>query len=105
VELKELGNDIKVLGPDREKNKIPGLDTPVSGGECFEFGSFQAEVLDVGGHTHGHIAYHFPDQQTVFCGDALFALGCGRMFEGTPDQFWTSLKRLRNLPDETTVYW
>lgn len=104
VELKELGNDIKVLGPDRERNKIPGLDTPVSGGECFEFGSFQAEVLDVGGHTLGHIAYHFPDQQTVFCGDALFALGCGRMFEGTPDQFWTSLKRLRSLPDETTVY-
>jgi len=76
----------------------------VGDGDKVEFGASEAIVLDVGGHTNGHIAYYFPDARKVFCGDALFALGCGRMFEGTPQQFWRSLKRLRDLPDETTVY-
>ena len=105
AELKKLGNSVKVFGPSKEQNKIPGLDTSVSGGDCFEFGSLKVEVMDVGGHTLGHIAYRFPDQKSVFCGDALFAMGCGRMFEGTPNQFWASLDRLRNLPDDTVVYW
>jgi hydroxyacylglutathione hydrolase len=61
--------------------------------------------MDVGGHTRGHIAYYLPSESIAFVGDALFALGCGRMFEGTPQQFWASLKRLRSLPDETAVYW
>lgn len=59
--------------------------------------------MDVGGHTKGHIAYYFPGM--AFCGDALFALGCGRMFEGTPEQFAESLQRLKELPDETLIYW
>ena len=59
---------------------------------------------DVGGHTLGHIAFHFPEEKTVYVGDALFPLGCGKMFEGTPKQFWASLRRLRDLPDDTTVY-
>lgn len=59
---------------------------------------------DVGGHTLGHIAFYFPEQKAVFVGDSLFSLGCGRMFEGTPSQFWTSLQKLRSLPDDTTVY-
>jgi hydroxyacylglutathione hydrolase len=58
----------------------------------------------VGGHTLGHIAYHLPDAALAFVGDALFALGCGRMFEGTPDQFWTSLLRLKALPPQTQIY-
>lgn len=103
-ELKKLSRDIQIYGPAKEQSKIPGIDTPVGGGDCFSFGSFKANVMDVGGHTRGHIAYYFPDEQIVFCGDALFALGCGRMFEGTPDQFWTSLKGMRELPDATTVY-
>lgn len=103
MELKS--GDVKVYGPTNESGKIPGIDTAVGDGDCFEFGSFQASVMDVGGHTKGHIAYHFPKEDKVFCGDALFALGCGRMFEGTPTQFWTSLKGLRDLPDETSVYW
>lgn len=56
------------------------------------------------GHTIGHCAYAFKDQHALFCGDTLFALGCGKMFEGTPQQFWTSLERLRALPDEMRVY-
>jgi hydroxyacylglutathione hydrolase len=61
-------------------------------------------VLDVGGHTRGHIAFYFESDAKIFVGDSLFALGCGKMFEGTPDQFWNSLKRLRDLPDDTVVY-
>jgi hydroxyacylglutathione hydrolase len=103
--LKATSDNVKVYGPLREKERIPGIDKPVDGGDILTFGTFKAKVLDVGGHTHGHIAYHFEDDLKVFCGDALFALGCGRMFEGTPDQFWSSLQTLRSLPDETLVYW
>lgn len=103
-ELKKMGG-VEVYGPIVEKNKIPGLDTAVGGGDCVEFGPLKADVMDVGGHTHGHIAYHFGSEKKVFCGDALFTLGCGKMFEGTPDQFWKSLQRMRDLPDETEVYW
>ena len=67
-------------------------------------GEWTADVIDVGGHTMGHIAYHLPASGVAFVGDSLFALGCGRMFEGTPPQFWTSLSRLRALPGETTLY-
>lgn len=93
-----------VIGPLKEKEKIPGVDVCVGEGDRVKFGSVEATVLDVGGHTNGHIAYHFPADRKVFTGDALFALGCGRMFEGTPPQFWRSLRSLRDLPDDTTVY-
>jgi len=93
-----------VVGPANEKSKIPGIDVAVGGGDTVEFGSTSATVIDVGGHTKGHIAYYFPTEGKVFVGDSLFALGCGKMFEGTPAQFWDSLKRLRDLPDETLVY-
>jgi hydroxyacylglutathione hydrolase len=96
---------MQVVGPADEKAKIPAIDVAVRGGDSVSIGSIHAQVLDVGGHTRGHIAYYLPAERIVFVGDALFALGCGRMFEGTPEQFWSSLKRLRDLPDETTVYW
>jgi len=102
-ELKKGG--VKVVGPVNEKAKIPGIDDAVGAGDVVEFGSTKAHVMDVGGHTKGHIAFYFPEEKTVFVGDSLFALGCGKMFEGTPEQFWTSLKGLRELPDDTTVYW
>jgi hydroxyacylglutathione hydrolase len=105
AELKAAHPNMQVVGPADEKAKIPGIDVPVRGGDSVSMGSIRAHVLDVGGHTRGHIAYHLPAERIVFVGDALFALGCGRMFEGTPEQFWSSLKRLRDLPDETTVYW
>ena len=100
----ELKTDsVKIYGPATEK--IPGIDVPLNGGDEIEFGSSKVKIMDVGGHTKGHIAYYFPDDAKVFVGDSLFALGCGKMFEGTPAQFWTSLKGLRELPDETVVYW
>lgn len=102
LELKTDG--VTIIGPSNEKREIAGIDKAVSGGDVVEFGSFQANVLDAGGHTHGHIAFYFPNQSTVFTGDCLFSLGCGRMFEGNPKQFWSSLERLRGLPDDTLVY-
>ena len=96
------GRDLAICGPEAEK--IPGRTIAVKGGDEFNFGSQKVIVIDVGGHTLGHIAYYFPDSKKVFVGDALFTLGCGRMFEGTPEQFWASLCRLRDLPDDTEVY-
>lgn len=103
MDLKTDG--VTIYAPAKEKVKIPGVDVALNPGDTVEFGGQKGGVMDVGGHTHAHIAYHFADEEAVFVGDALFSLGCGRMFEGTPTQFWTSLKGLRELPDETTVYW
>ena len=102
LELKKTSN-VQIYGPATET--ILGMDRPLKGEDEFELGAFKVRVMDVGGHTKGHIAYYFPDEKKVFVGDSLFALGCGKMFEGTPDQFWESLKRLRSLPDDTMVYW
>jgi hydroxyacylglutathione hydrolase len=101
LELKT--NGVIVFGPASEN--IPGLDVGLDGGEEIEFGNRKVQIIDVGGHTKGHIAYYFPIDAKVFVGDSLFALGCGRMFEGTYEQNWSSLQRLRMLPDDTEVYW
>ncbi|KAL3775769.1 hypothetical protein ACHAW5_005339 [Stephanodiscus triporus] len=93
---------VKVYGPAAES--IPGMDVALKERDIVSFAGTKAVVMDVGGHTRGHIAYYFPKEKTAFVGDSLFALGCGRMFEGTPKQFWTSLQGLRNLPDDTTIY-
>lgn len=90
------------FGPDAER--IPGITQRVQDGERVSVGSAEAEVIFVPGHTRGHIAYWFAADKALFCGDTLFALGCGRLFEGTPQQMWPSLQRLRALPDDTRVY-
>ena len=93
-----------IVGPRADAGRIPGIDIQVGDGDTYEFGAAKATVFDVPGHTRGHIAFWFADSHALFCGDTLFALGCGRMFEGNPQQFWTSLSKLRALPDETRVY-
>lgn len=93
-----------VTAPEVDAPKIAAVDRTVAPGDTVALGGWTAEVIDVGGHTNGHIAYHLPDAGIAFVGDSLFALGCGRMFEGTPDQFWASLSRLKALPPETTLY-
>lgn len=93
-----------IVGLRQDRARIPGIDVEVDDGDRYRFGEAEAEVFFVPGHTRGHIAYAFREQKALFCGDTLFALGCGRMFEGTPQQFWTSLSRLRALPDEMRVY-
>jgi len=93
----------QVTGP-REVEKIAPVDRVVGNGDTVTLGRFEARVIDVGGHTEGHIAYHLPEAGIAFVGDSVFALGCGRMFEGTPEQFWASLERIKALPRETTLY-
>lgn len=94
----------EVIGPAAEADKIPGLTKTVREGDVVEVGPFRADVYDTPGHTLGHIVFHFADLGLLFSGDTQFALGCGRLFEGTPVQMWDSLKKLRALPDETMVY-
>lgn len=93
-----------ITAPAIDAGKIAAVDRTVVQGETLALGKYTADVIDVGGHTLGHCAYYLPQAATAFVGDALFPLGCGRMFEGTPDQFWTSLSRLKALPPETTLY-
>lgn len=93
-----------VTAPQADASKIAAVDRTVSHGDEVGLGSWRAHVIDVGGHTQGHIAYHLPDAGIAFVGDSLFALGCGRMFEGTAPQFWDSLSRLKALPAETALY-
>lgn len=92
-----------ILGPE-EISKISTIDRSLRGGDTFTFGDHEVHVIDVGGHTLGHIAYYIPSAEAAFVGDSLFALGCGRLFEGTPAQAWASLQRLAALPEETAVY-
>ncbi|MEQ9452076.1 MAG: hydroxyacylglutathione hydrolase [Pseudomonadales bacterium] len=93
-----------VVGAEIDAERIPGIDVKVRDGENFPFGASVAEVLEVPGHTSGHIAYYFAEDGKAFVGDTLFALGCGRLFEGSPQQMWTSLQKLMALPDDTEVY-
>jgi hydroxyacylglutathione hydrolase len=94
----------RVVGPAADRERIPGIDIALEDGERWTLGQAEARVLFIPGHTRGHVAYHFAESKAVFCGDTLFALGCGRMFEGTAPQMWASLSKLRALPPETRVY-
>lgn len=93
-----------VTGPAAEAGKIPTLDRQVGEGDSVRIGAHEARVMAVPAHTAGHIAYHLPQDGLVFVGDTLFAMGCGRLFEGTADQMFANMQRLAALPAETTVY-
>ncbi|MCK8465424.1 hydroxyacylglutathione hydrolase [Aliiroseovarius sp. S1339] len=93
----------QVVGAKADAHRLPGLDRAYDDGDRFQFAGHDVQVMDVSGHTVGHIALHVPDAGAVFTGDSLMALGCGRLFEGTPDQMWASLSHLANLPPETLV--
>lgn len=92
-----------IVGP-AEVTRISALDREVKGGDTVMLGETRFQVIESGGHTLGHIAYFDAADRIAFVGDTLFALGCGRLFEGTPEQMWGSLQRLAALPDDTTVY-
>ena len=94
----------RIVGPGHDRDRIPGIDVEVWDGDTWTFGEHTADVLFVPGHTRGHIAFHFGDAGRLFCGDTLFLGGCGRLFEGTPAQMWTSLSRIRDLPGDTWVH-
>jgi hydroxyacylglutathione hydrolase len=103
LELKQA-TGCTIVGAGADALRIPGIDVQVGEGDRVSVGNHQAQVFNVSGHTNGHIAYWFEDDCTLFSGDTLFSLGCGRLFEGTPAQMWASLLKLRDLPDETNVY-
>ena len=94
----------KISGPAGEAARIPELDVALAEGDQVTLGDQVATVWQTPGHTAGHIIFHFAKAKAAFVGDTLFALGCGRLFEGTPAQMWASLLRLRALPDDTKVY-
>lgn len=93
-----------ITGPAAEYERIPTLDVQVKGGDTVRLGSHSAEVWDVPAHTAGHIAYHFADDRAIFVGDTMFAMGCGRLFEGTAEQMFGNMQRLGALDDATRVY-
>ncbi len=93
-----------VTGPAAEAGRIPTLDRQVREGDRVSLGPVEAEVLEVPAHTAGHIAYHLPSEEVVFVGDTLFAMGCGRLFEGTAEQMHSNLQRLAALPPQTRAY-
>ena len=93
-----------VTGPAAEAARIPTLDRQVREGDSVKLGPVEAHVLEVPAHTAGHIAYHLPSDAKIFVGDTLFAMGCGRLFEGTAEQMYGNMKRLEALPAETQVY-
>ncbi|WP_448585937.1 hydroxyacylglutathione hydrolase [Thermaurantiacus sp.] len=93
-----------IIGPAREAARIPGIDRAVDDGDRVALGDHVADVLFVGAHTAGHIAFHFAGARVLFCGDTLFAMGCGRLFEGTAEDMFRALAQLKALPPETRVY-
>jgi hydroxyacylglutathione hydrolase len=94
----------RVTGPSGEAARIPGIDRAVGGGDTVAIGTASGRVIDVPAHTAGHIAYAFEADRVLFPGDTLFALGCGRLFEGTAEQMFDALGRLMALAPETQVY-
>jgi len=103
LELKR-STGCEIVGSCKDSPRIPGLDRRVSHGECITLGHREVQVMEVSGHTCGHLAYWLAEASALFVGDTLFSLGCGRLFEGTADQMWQSLTRIRALPANTRIY-
>jgi hydroxyacylglutathione hydrolase len=103
LELKEKYG-CQIVGNLNDAARIPGIDQKVSEGDVVEIGAIEAHVIEVPGHTSGHIAYYIEGAKALFCGDTLFALGCGRLFEGTAAQMWDSLSKFQALPDDVMAY-
>jgi hydroxyacylglutathione hydrolase len=103
LELKKVTN-AKVAGASHDAHRIPGIDILLDESEPFLFGDATMKILKIPGHTLGHIALYFEQEAALFCGDTLFSVGCGKLFEGSPEQMWTSLNLLSVLPPTTKIY-
>lgn len=103
--IEEVRGEATVIGPQAEADRIVGLDRTLADGEEIRIGSLTVTALATPGHTAGPLSYHMPEEGLAFTGDTLFAMGCGRLFEGNAATMWASLKRLRGtLPDDTAIY-
>lgn len=94
----------QIIGAKADANRLPSLDLALNEGDTFTVGESEGHIIDVSGHTIGHIAFHFPSANAVFTADSLMALGCGRLFEGPPEMMFASLSKLAALPTDTIVY-
>lgn len=94
----------KLVGPRAETDRIPGMDILLDEGTAFSFGGEEVQVIETPGHTRGHICFYFPDSGVLFTGDTLFLMGCGRLFEGSAEEMFKSLSKIKALPDDTHVY-
>jgi hydroxyacylglutathione hydrolase len=94
----------EVIGPAKDRERIPGIDVGVDQSAPWRFGRHTARILEIPAHTRAHIAFAFEDEDVVFTGDTLFAMGCGRLFEGTPQMMWSSLSKLMQLDDAIRIY-
>ena len=103
LELKERYNS-KIVGFKEDKDRIPEIDVLVEDNQKWKGENFEAKIYHIPGHTSGHIAFHFFLEKKIFTGDTLFSLGCGRIFEGTYEQMFNSLKKIKELPKDTQIY-
>jgi hydroxyacylglutathione hydrolase len=103
LELKQI-TACTIIASQSDRDRIPGIDIGVSEDDVISLGLHSARIISTPGHTSGHIVYHFSEDNALFCGDTLFVMGCGRLFEGTPEQMWNSLQKLRGLPPSTRIY-
>jgi hydroxyacylglutathione hydrolase len=94
----------KIIGPAGDKDLIPGIDQTVKGGDSLKLGTMDIQVIDTPGHTNACISFYVPSAKAVFTADSLFSLGCGRIFDGTPEMMWASMQRLMALPPTTKIY-
>lgn len=103
LELKQQ-TGCQIIASEFDKHRIPGIDRSVQDGDTINIGQQSAKVIATAGHTNGHIVYYFADSNALFCGDTLFVMGCGRLFEGSAADLWQSLQKLKTLPPTTRVY-
>ncbi|MDC3036390.1 hydroxyacylglutathione hydrolase [Candidatus Pelagibacter sp.] len=103
LELKKKYNS-NIVGYEGDKQRIPGVDTILKDNQIWKRDNFEAKIYHIPGHTTGHIAFHFFKQKKIFTGDTLFSLGCGRLFEGSYEQMFNSLNKIKNLPKDTEIY-
>ena len=103
LELKKKYNS-KVVGFIGDKNRIPEIDISLEDNQIWKQDNFEAKIYHIPGHTTGHIAYYFFNEKKIFTGDTLFSLGCGRIFEGTHEEMFNSLNKIKNLSDDTEIY-
>ena len=99
----KAAHTVKVFGAKADQHRLPDLDTALVEGDTIRLGELTTDVIEVPGHTVGHIALHVPKAKAAFTADSLMALGCGRLFEGTAAQMWESLQKMLNWPDDTLI--